>query len=253
MKVISSCSFQRSHPPEPQDLRNETVLSQRSSGYQSHQQYRPKSCILKHNVSNAWDNYLLDVKFDFNYHTLRSIFSEIIPTILVTLFNIGIILRVIKASCQLRLDIPRTIKVAIEDSSLEENTSTTQNFEKCIAYNRPKTSGMNIVLILHSCLFFFSSLTHTIVHLFTNDAFLTHSVSVIILANCSLNFYFYCLGGKTFRNETLRLFNQYFQYCFSMEFLNIFRTKSQRAAAGRKTQMNLIQSRSLMAYKTRSK
>ncbi|CAF1388970.1 unnamed protein product [Didymodactylos carnosus] len=217
--------------------------------------------MLKPNVPYSWYVYLLDVKFGFNYHTLRSIFSEIIPSLLVTLFNIGIILRVIEASFQLRnsltLVAARNSKTATDTncpsstrpSTPQENSSTTQNIEKSMTHNRPKTSWMNMVLILHSCLFFFSSLTHTIVHLFTSDALLSHSVSVVILANCSLNFYVYCLSGKTFRTEIKRLFKHHFQYYFQLKFLNIFRTKSQRSKVGREVRLNIIRQHSSMVHR----
>jgi hypothetical protein len=43
------------------------------------------------------------------------------------------------------------------------------------------------------------------------EAHETWWVSTAILVNCSLNFYVYCLSGKTFRNEIRRLFEQLFQ------------------------------------------
>ncbi|CAF1066661.1 unnamed protein product [Didymodactylos carnosus] len=218
-------------------------------------------CTLKPGVSHLWILYLNDVTFSFNYHTLRSIFSEIIPSILVTLFNIGIILRVIEATFQLRTSFsvignrsPKSAMMADSKYLSSARRSTQDNinnnsFDKCVAHNRPKTSWMNMVLILHSCLFCFSSLTHTIVHLFTNNALLSNQVSVVILANCSLNFYVYCLSGKTFRSEILRLFDHHFQYYFRMKFLNIFRTKSERTKVSREIRMNLIRQQSTVVQK----
>jgi len=103
---------------------------------------------------------------------------------------------------------------------------------------------MNIVLILHSFLFCFSSLTATIVHWSTSDPLLSYWASVVILANCSLNFYVYCLSGKSFRNEIRKLFYRYFQlYCFG-KFMNLFRTKTQREDIAQIVRMRLVRHRS---------
>jgi hypothetical protein len=113
-----------------------------------------------------------------------------------------------------------------------------------MVHNRPRTSWMNIVLILHSFLFCFSSLTATIVHWTTSDPLLSHWTSVVILANCSLNFYVYCLSGRSFRNEIRKLFYRYFQlYCYG-KFLNLFRTKSQREETTQIIRMRLVRHRS---------
>jgi hypothetical protein len=60
-----------------------------------------------------------------------------------------------------------------------------------------KMSWMNIVLLLHSLLFFLSSSVTSLIFFSTSDIVLAHWVSVIILANCSLNFYVYCLIMRT--------------------------------------------------------
>jgi hypothetical protein len=113
-----------------------------------------------------------------------------------------------------------------------------------VVHNRPRTSWMNIVLILHSFLFCFSSVTATIVHWLTSDFLLSYSTSVVILANCSLNFYVYCLSGKSFRNEIRKLFYRYFQlYCFGT-FMNVFRTKTQRDNVSQLVRMRLVRQRS---------
>jgi hypothetical protein len=113
-----------------------------------------------------------------------------------------------------------------------------------VVHNRPRTSWMNIVLILHSFLFCFSSVTATIVHWLTSDFLLSYSTSFVILANCSLNFYVYCLSGKSFRNEIRKLFYRYFQlYCFGT-FMNVFRTKTQRDNVSQLVRMRLVRQRS---------
>jgi hypothetical protein len=60
-----------------------------------------------------------------------------------------------------------------------------------------KMSWMNIVLLLHSLLFFLSSSVTSLIFFSTSDIVLAHWVRVIILANCSLNFYVYCLIMRT--------------------------------------------------------
>jgi len=113
-----------------------------------------------------------------------------------------------------------------------------------MVHNRPRTSWMNIVLILHSFLFCFSSLTASIVHWSTSDPLLSYSASVVILANCSLNFYVYCLSGRSFRNEIRKLFYRYFQlYCFG-KFMNLFRTKEEREDVSQIVRMRLVRQRS---------
>jgi hypothetical protein len=113
-----------------------------------------------------------------------------------------------------------------------------------VVHNRPSTSWMNIVLILHSFLFCFSSLTATIVYWSTSDVLLSYWSSVVILTNCSLNFYVYCLSGKSFRNEIRKLFFRYFQiYCFG-KFMNLFRTGSQRENNAQIVRMRLVRHRS---------
>ena len=165
-------------------------------------------CGLKRSISPFWKSFLMDVRFGLNYTTFRSIFSEIIPSLLVIIFNIGIIIRVIQSSL--------TFSVNNSSINLRQNHPNGSFHSKdcndgLIVHNRPRTSWMNIVLIIHSCLFFFSSLTATIVHWSTSDALLSYGISVVILANCSLNFYVYCLSGKSFRNEIYKLFYAHYQ------------------------------------------
>jgi hypothetical protein len=201
-------------------------------------------CGLKRSISPSWRSFLVDVRFGLNYTTFRSIFSEIIPSILVIYFNIGIIIRVIQATLVFSSKSSKTT------TNIRQNANNSfknkEGVDGLIVHNRPRTSWMNIVLIIHSCLFFFSSLTATIVHWSTSDVLLSHWISVVILANCSFNFYVYCLSGKSFRNEIRKLFYHYFQlYCF-LKFFNLFRTKSSREHVTQTVRMKLVRHRSTM-------
>jgi hypothetical protein len=199
-------------------------------------------CAFKRSISPFWVGFLNDVRFGFNYTTFRSIFSEIIPSLLVIYFNIGIIIRVIQSSISFSKNGSTTNVRQSNNNSIQ----TREGGDGLIVHNRPRTSWMNIVLIIHSCLFFFSSLTATIVHWSTSDVLLSHWISVVILANCSLNFYVYCLSGKSFRNEIRKLFYHYFQiYCF-LKFMNLFRTQSQRQQVKQNLRMNSVKHRSTM-------
>ena len=87
-----------------------------------------------------------------------------------------------------------------------------------------KTSWMNIVLLLHSLLFFLSSSVASLVFFSTSDIMLAHWVSVVILANCSLNFYVYCLSGRQFRSELRRIAKRYVPpclHCYTFRTMNI--------------------------------
>ena len=197
----------------------------------------PLICGLKDSISSSWRSFLLDVRFGLNYTTFRSIFSEMIPSILVICFNIGIIFRVVQS----RLTF----------SSTKNTSSTSAGSFRCpegvdglMVHNRPRTSWMNVVLIIHSCLFFFSSLTATIVHWSTSDALLSYGISVVILANCSLNFYVYCLSGQSFRREINKLFYDYFQLYFWTKFLNLFRSKAEQEEVAQTVRMRLVRNRS---------
>ncbi len=204
-------------------------------------------CGLQKSISPLWLKFINDVRFNLNYTTLRSIFSEIIPSLLVILFDIGIIVHVIKSASYISSNGPT---LSARASAFSARTSDHGSFQckesadGLVAHNRPRTSWMNIVLIIHSFLFCFSSLTATIVHWSTSDALLSYWRSVVILANCSLNFYVYCLSGKSFRNEIRKLFYRYFQlYCFG-KFMNLFRTKTQREENAQIVRMRLVRQRS---------
>jgi hypothetical protein len=197
-------------------------------------------CGLKDSVPLSWTHFLIDVGFGLNYTTLRSIFSEIIPSIFVILFDIGIIVHVIQSTYSISSNGPPMSA----RPSYRNSFQSKEGVDGLMVHNRPRTSWMNIVLIIHSFLFCFSSLTASIVHWSTSDVLLSHWTSVVILANCSLNFYVYCLSGRSFRNEIRKLFYRYFQlYCFG-KFMNLFRTKSQREEIAQTVRMRLVRHRS---------
>ena len=195
------------------------------------------SCILKESTSPYWRRFLNDVRFGLNYTTLRSIFSEIIPSLLVIYLNIGIIIRVIQSSISFSSNGSTT---NIRPSQTSFGKSTREGVDGLMVHNRPRTSWMNIVLIIHSCLFFFSSLTASIVHWTTSNPLLSHWISVVILGNYSLNFYVYCLSGKSFRNEIRKLFSHYFRYYCFVKLGNIFRNENQQQQIKQSQRMNSI-------------
>jgi hypothetical protein len=198
-------------------------------------------CSLEESISLSWRSFLTDVRFGLNYTTLRSIFSEIIPSLFVILFDIGIIVHVVKSSSYISSSNGPSLSARPSYRGSYPNEKLADGL---IVHNRPRTSWMNIVLILHSFLFCFSSLTATIVHWTTFDALLSHWTSVVILANCSFNFYVYCLSGKSFRNEIKKLFYRYFQlYCYG-KLMNLFRTKSQREEIAETIRIRLVRHRS---------
>ncbi|CAF3842726.1 unnamed protein product [Rotaria sp. Silwood1] len=197
-------------------------------------------CALKESISTSWNTFFIDVRFGFNYTTLRSILSEIIPSLLVIFFDIGIIIHVVISTSTISSNGPSMNVRANYRGSFQSKDGV----DGLIVHNRPRTSWMNIVLIIHSFLFCFSSLTASIVHWSTSNPLLSYSTSVVILANCSLNFYVYCLSGKSFRHEIRKLFYRYFQlYCFE-RFMNLFRTKSQQEEIAQIVRMRLVRHRS---------
>lgn len=201
----------------------------------------PMICGLKETISPSWGSFLLDVGFGLNYTTFRSIFSEIIPSLLVICFNIGIIFRVIQS----RLTFAsKNNSGTIRPSSQGSFQCKEAGGDGLMVHNRPRTSWMNVVLIIHSCLFFFSSLSATIVHWSTSDVLLSYWISVVILANCSLNFYVYCLSGKSFRREIRKLFAFYFQVYFWTKFLDLFRSKSEQEQRAQTVRMRIVRNRS---------
>lgn len=141
-----------------------------------------KYCGISPNTSVEWKKYFRDIYFGRNHFTIRCIFSELIPTGAIILFNSYIVHHLTRTcqhlhrtnSCQLRKQRSRT------------------------------TSWMNIVIILHSSLFLLSLFSHITGHFMGIEAHETWWASLAIVVNCSLNFYIYCLSGKAFRNEIRR-------------------------------------------------
>jgi hypothetical protein len=188
-----------------------------------------------------WQHYFDDLSFGLNYHTIRCLLSELIPSFLVGLFNIGIIACIIRTTAHVRRHqqfnhnnqltmsivtgsttrLPASLPIHLFDRSqqLQRQSSVRQSSLKGSAYssaNVPfgKMSWMNIVLLLHSLLFFLSSSITSLVFFSTSDIVLAHWVSVIILANCSLNFYVYCLSGGQFRRELKRIAKRYIRHIY---------------------------------------
>ncbi|CAF0766478.1 unnamed protein product [Adineta ricciae] len=183
-------------------------------------------------ISNNWQNYFVELSFGLNYHTIRCLFSELIPSLLVALFNIGIITCILCTSAHVKrrqqynhpnqlsvtIGTASTIKVAgsapvhlYDRNPTFHRQCSLKGSTQTVSANVPfgKMSWMNIVLILHSLLFFLSSSVGSLVFFSTFDIVLSHWISVIILATSSLNFYVYCLSGRQFRRELVRIAKHY--------------------------------------------
>ncbi|CAF1277270.1 unnamed protein product [Adineta steineri] len=186
-------------------------------------------------VSLGWKNYFENPSFGFNYHTIRCLFSELIPSLLVALFNIGIITCILCTTAHVKrrrqqhnlsnhlsmsIGTISTTKIAALSPTYQyDRNQNSQRHSSLkgstqIITNVPfgKMSWMNIVLILHSLLFFLSSSMTSLLYFSTDDFMLAHWVSVIILATCSLNFYVYCLSGRQFRKELKRIAKHYIRH-----------------------------------------
>ena len=182
-------------------------------------------------ISSHWRQYFAEYSFRFNYHTIRFLLSEMIPSILVAIFNIAIIVCILRTTAHVRrrqefhhnnqlsmsMITGTTSKfppMHIYDSSQPRHSSVRRSSFKSSSMPMTsvpfgKMSWMNIVLILHSFLFFLSSSITSIVYFSTADMKVTFWMSVIILGNCSLNFYVYCLSGRQFRIEIQRIAKRY--------------------------------------------
>ena len=170
---------------------------------------------------------------------MRCLFSELIPSLLVAMFNIAIIACILRTTAHVRrhqkCHLNKHTSISVPSGSITKNppsspmqlydrsqqlqvqTSLRQTSMPSSSYSSSsvplgKMSWMNIVLLLHSLLFFFSSSITSLVFFSTYDLRLAHWVSVIILANCSLNFYIYCLSGRQFRRELKRIARQYIRH-----------------------------------------
>lgn len=179
-------------------------------------------------TSTLWKNYFTEYSFGFNHSTGRFLFSEMVPSLLVALFNIGIIICILRTTAHVRR---RQEYHHNNQSSMSMVTGTTSKLPVLHIYEPVqqqrrssigrslfkasatpvssvpfgKMSWMNIVLILHSLLFFLSSSITSIVYYTLSNMWVAAWMSVIILANCSLNFYIYCLSGRQFRTEIKRI------------------------------------------------
>ncbi|UJR27646.1 hypothetical protein I4U23_008927 [Adineta vaga] len=190
-------------------------------------------------VSSNWQKYFDDLSFGPNYHTIRCLFSEVIPSLLVGIFNIGIITCILCTTAHVKrrrrqqqqkhnhtnqlsvsigtgstIKLPGSIPIHLNDRHQQYQRQYSLKGSPQTMTNVPfgKMSWMNIVLILHSLLFFLSSCITSLVFFSTLDFVLTHWISVIILATSSLNFYVYCLSGRQFRRELKRIGKHYLRH-----------------------------------------
>lgn len=144
-------------------------------------------CELHRKASIRWKRYFHELHIGFNHFTIRCLFSELIPTGAVILFNGYIICHVIRTWKRLH---------RMTGQEIYRRQSRT-------------TSWMTQVLLLHSILFLASLLSHVAAHFVADEAHETWWVILAILVNCSLNFYIYCLSGKAFRNEICRFIQRF--------------------------------------------
>lgn len=140
-------------------------------------------CGVSRNAPLRWQKYFSDIHFGVNHSTIHCLFSELIPTGAILLFNSFILFHLVR-TCR-RLE-------RVNSGRLRQRQSQT-------------TSWMNTILVLHSSLFLCSLFSHILGHVMRIEAHETWWVSSAILINCSLNFYVYCLSGKAFRQEIRRL------------------------------------------------
>jgi len=139
-------------------------------------------CELNAKASGQWQKYFHEIHFGMNHFTIRCLFSELIPTGTIIIFDNYIIYHLVR--------IYRRLHQTTDHKSRKKQSRT--------------TSWMNIVLILHSLLFLASLCSHIVGHFIVIEAHEAWWVLLSVLMNCSLNFYIYCLSGKAFRNEIRR-------------------------------------------------
>ena len=217
-----SQSHQVEHPSFPRTLFSS--ISKSSSFNETHSTVQ---CTFdERHISPQWQKYFDDLSFGLNYHTIRCLLSELIPSLLVALFNIGIITCILCTTAHVKrqryspnnplslttgtgstVRMPGSSPMHLSDPQqpLQRQGSIKGSTQSIASAPFGKMSWMNIVLILHSLLFFLSSSVTSLVFFSTFDILLTHWISVIILATCSLNFYVYCLSGRQFRRELMRI------------------------------------------------
>jgi hypothetical protein len=164
-------------------------------------------CGVHPNASVKWQNYFHEVYLGMNYFTMRCLFSELIPTGMIILFNSYIIYHII-----------RTYRRLNPESSHQSRKNQSRT-----------TSWMNIVLILHSLLFLASLCSHIVGHFTVVGVHETWWVLLSVLINCSLNFYIYCLSGKAFRNEIRRFIHR-----LKIRIFNGTQTRQQQAYRNRR-------------------
>lgn len=140
-------------------------------------------CELHPNASLRWQRYFQEFHLGFNHFTIRCLFSELIPTGVIILFNSIIIHHLLRTNHHLSKRIAHRIDIK----------------------QLGARSWMNIVLVVHSSLFLCSLLSHIIGHINATEAHESWWVLLAVLMNCSLNFYVYCLSGHAFRIEVGRL------------------------------------------------
>jgi hypothetical protein len=159
-------------------------------------------CGLHSHISVKWEKYFHEVHFGMNYFTVRCLFSELIPTGAIILFNTYIVYHIIRTR--------RLLSRASGEKSRPRQSQT--------------ASWMNGVLILHSFLFLGSLSSHIAGHFTIVETHETWWILLAILINCSINFYVYCLSGKAFRNEIRR-----FLHRFKARIFNGLQTRQQQS------------------------
>ncbi|CAF0968821.1 unnamed protein product [Adineta ricciae] len=161
-------------------------------------------CEVHPNASLRWQRYFQELHLGFNHFTVRCLFSELIPTGVIILFNSIIIHHLLRTNYHLSKRI--THRADIKQFGAR--------------------SWMNIVLVVHSFLFLFSLLSHIIGHIKASEAHESWWVLLAVLMNCSLNFYVYCLSGRAFRIEVGRLIRRCRQqYLYHQQ---IYQTRQRR-------------------------
>ncbi len=158
-------------------------------------------CGVNSNVSIKWQKYFNDVRLGPNHYTIRCLFSELIPAAAIILINSCIMYHLVQTLHHFNQNN--------DDKKFQERQRT--------------TSWMNVVLILHSLLFLLSILSHIAGHFMAVEAHETWWVLLIILGNCSVNFYLYCLSGQAFRQHIIYCIRQVIPHNF-----NKFRIRKQR-------------------------
>ncbi len=139
-------------------------------------------CEVNSAASIQWKRYFHELHFGFNHFTIRCLFSGLLPTGAIIVFNSYVI-------CHLA-GTYRHLHRTYGHRARQEQART--------------KLYMNIVLVLHNSLFLGSLISHMIGHFAVVEARETWWVLLAVLINCSLNFYLYCLSGQAFRNEIHR-------------------------------------------------